>query len=98
TKRTLLWRRGRGDVDDGGTRVEPQWMRWLWSLMLGMESAMGGGGGCGVGTQGRGVVANGVVDRVDRVKGSVFGFGQKARRKGFPAMAVVVADGGGRWL
>nr|GFA17245.1 hypothetical protein [Tanacetum cinerariifolium] len=47
----------------------------------------------------RRVVASGVVDRVDRVKGSIFGFGRKARRKSFPPPAVVVAAGctsGGR--
>nr|GFB23809.1 hypothetical protein [Tanacetum cinerariifolium] len=33
------------------------------------------------------VVASGVVDRADRVNGSVFGFRQKARRKSFPAAA-----------
>nr|GEX40860.1 hypothetical protein [Tanacetum cinerariifolium] len=37
-------KRGRGDVDDGGTRVEPRWMRWLWPLMLGMESAVAAAG------------------------------------------------------
>nr|GFB05210.1 hypothetical protein [Tanacetum cinerariifolium] len=31
------------------------------------------------------VVASGVVDRADRVKGSVFGFGRKACRKSFLA-------------
>nr|GEX75502.1 hypothetical protein [Tanacetum cinerariifolium] len=40
----------------------------------------------------RRVVTSGVVDRVDRVKGSIFGFGRKARRKSFPT--AVVAGGG----
>nr|GEW33033.1 RNA-directed DNA polymerase, eukaryota [Tanacetum cinerariifolium] len=41
----------------------------------------------------RRVVASGVVDLIDRVKGSIFGFGRKARRKSFSVPATVVTGG-----
>nr|GFB80268.1 hypothetical protein [Tanacetum cinerariifolium] len=58
--------------------------------------AVGNGGGFGgvlMRRWWRRVVASGVVDRVDRVKGSVFGFGQKARRKSF----LTAANSGRKW-
>nr|GFB44394.1 hypothetical protein [Tanacetum cinerariifolium] len=50
------------------------------------------GGGCGVGTQGRGVAALVIVDPVDRLIRNVFGFGRKARRKSF--LTTANGDGG----
>nr|GEZ61158.1 hypothetical protein [Tanacetum cinerariifolium] len=65
-------------------------------------------GGCGVGsrvvigkgwrlvTWGRRVMANGVKDRIERSKRSIFSFAGKARRKSFLAAAIVVVGGGRR--
>nr|GEX93154.1 hypothetical protein [Tanacetum cinerariifolium] len=53
----------------------------------------GGGGGCVVGTQGRGVAARVIVDLVDRLIKNVFGFGRKARRKSFTAAVAGGARG-----
>nr|GEX01071.1 hypothetical protein [Tanacetum cinerariifolium] len=60
----------------------------------------GGDGDSGSGSvDGGGVVGrvgeSDIWDRIDRLVGSIFGFGRKTRRKTFPA-AAVAGDGGGR--
>nr|GEY15379.1 hypothetical protein [Tanacetum cinerariifolium] len=46
-------------------------------------------------TKGGVAAASDIWDRIDRSGRSIFGFGQKTRRKTFPAAAMVVAGGGG---
>nr|GEZ10218.1 hypothetical protein [Tanacetum cinerariifolium] len=79
-------------VAGGGRRQEGR--RSWWWCGEGDGGSNGGGVGCGRGRRGewRRVVASGVVDLVDRVKGSIFG----VRQKSFPA-AMTAAVGGRRW-
>ncbi|GKB56498.1 putative reverse transcriptase domain-containing protein [Tanacetum coccineum] len=97
-------REGGGAWQRGGVAVVSwRWWRWRWCWWCGGSSGCdddddGGGVGCrGVAAKG-GVAARGLVDRVDRVAGSVLEVGRNTRRKTFPVAAAAVVAGIRRWL
>nr|GEW76899.1 putative reverse transcriptase domain-containing protein [Tanacetum cinerariifolium] len=83
---------------DDGDRVVFVVVGLWWGMMV-LRSGGGDNDGYKVvvpavdGDEGKGVAARVIVDPVDRVIRILFGFGRKARRKSFPAVAVA---GGGR--